>query len=242
MACGGGSVSAGERVRRVALLAQCPWCRSSSRLLVLLILLQANVTDAAALDAIFAERKYDAVIHFAALKVRRRRSRRALGYGRRRPQLCAASVAAPRLPPLPLPPVTLALPAAAAAATCCFRCCHRQAVGESVAKPLHYYENNIGGLLTVLKVMVTHGVKNIVFSSSATVYGAGSPPCTETSPTGADIQSPYGQTKHMAEVILRDFQKANPDCGVVLLRYFNPVGAHASGTIGEDPAGEWWSP
>lgn len=113
-----------------------------------------------------------------------------------------------------------------------------QAVGESVAKPLFYYENNIGGLLTVLKVMVKHGVKNIVFSSSATVYGAGSPPCTETSPTGADIQSPYGQTKFMAEVILRDFQKAHPDAGVVLLRYFNPVGAHASGTIGEDPAGE----
>ena len=112
-----------------------------------------------------------------------------------------------------------------------------QAVGESVAKPLEYYRNNIGGLLTLLGAMRTAGVKSIVFSSSATVYGSGVPPFQETSPTGTGITNPYGMTKHMAEIVLRDYAAAMPGFTAVLLRYFNPVGAHASGTIGEDPAG-----
>ena len=106
-----------------------------------------------------------------------------------------------------------------------------------MAKPLEYYRNNIGGLLNLLAAMRAADVRNIVFSSSATVYGSGTPPFKETSPTGAGITNPYGMTKHMAEIILRYFQAAHADNVVVLLRYFNPVGAHASGTIGEDPAG-----
>lgn len=80
-------------------------------------------------------------------------------------------------------------------------------------------------------------IPNFIFSSSATVYGSGAPPFTEASLTGPGITNPYGQTKYMAEQILRDVQKANPDMRVVLLRYFNPVGAHPSGTMGEDPQG-----
>ena len=110
-----------------------------------------------------------------------------------------------------------------------------KAVGESVAKPLEYYHNNITGTLILCDVMRNHGVKNIIFSSSATVYG--SPafiPITEACPKG-DITNPYGRTKGMLEQILTDFHTADPEWNVVLLRYFNPIGAHKSGKIGEDP-------
>lgn len=112
-----------------------------------------------------------------------------------------------------------------------------KAVGESVAKPLEYYHNNITGTLVLCDVMRKHGVKNIIFSSSATVYG--NPafiPITEECPKG-DITNPYGQTKGMLEQILMDFHRADPEWNVVLLRYFNPIGAHKSGIIGEDPKG-----
>ena len=112
-----------------------------------------------------------------------------------------------------------------------------KAVGESVAKPLEYYHNNITGTLTLMGVMDKVGVKNIVFSSSATVYG--SPeiiPITEECPKG-QCTNPYGWTKSMMEQIMTDLQKAHPEWNVILLRYFNPVGAHKSGRIGEDPKG-----
>jgi UDP-glucose 4-epimerase len=140
---------------------------------------QLDVLDAKALEKVLDSRKFDGVIHFAALK----------------------------------------------------------AVGESVSKPLAYYENNLGGLLSILEACRKYNIRNILFSSSATVYGNGNPPFTEQSPIGTGITNPYGQTKFMAEQILRDFQKANPSFSVALLRYFNPVGAHESGIIGEDPAG-----
>ncbi len=112
-----------------------------------------------------------------------------------------------------------------------------KAVGESVAKPYEYYENNIGGTLVLLDVMRRHGCKNIIFSSSATVYGNPAQiPITEECPKGR-CTNPYGQTKSMLEEILMDIQKADPQWNVVLLRYFNPIGAHASGTMGEDPNG-----
>ena len=112
-----------------------------------------------------------------------------------------------------------------------------KAVGESVAKPLEYYENNIGGTITLCDVMRNHGVKNIIFSSSATVYGDPAfIPITEECPKGT-CTNPYGWTKSMMEQIMTDVQKANPDMNVILLRYFNPVGAHESGRIGEDPKG-----
>lgn len=112
-----------------------------------------------------------------------------------------------------------------------------KAVGESVQKPLAYYKNNISGTLTLLDVMQKMGVKNIVFSSSATVYGdAEIIPITEDCPKG-QCTNPYGWTKSMMEQIMTDLQKANPDWNVILLRYFNPVGAHKSGRIGEDPKG-----
>jgi len=139
---------------------------------------QADLRDRAALDAIFAEWRFDAVVHFAGLK----------------------------------------------------------AVGESVAKPLDYYENNIGGTLTLCQAMAAAGVKNIVFSSSATVYGdPASVPIREDFPLAAT--NPYGRTKLFIEEILRDQQIADPGWNVILLRYFNPVGAHPSGRIGEDPNG-----
>lgn len=112
-----------------------------------------------------------------------------------------------------------------------------KAVGESVAKPLEYYHNNITGTLVLCDVMRNHGVKNIIFSSSATVYG--NPafiPITEACPKG-QITNPYGHTKGMLEQILTDFNTADPEWNIVLLRYFNPIGAHKSGTIGEDPKG-----
>ena len=116
-------------------------------------------------------------------------------------------------------------------------CAALKAVGESVSKPLEYYQNNITGTLTLMDIMRKAGVKNIVFSSSATVYG--SPeiiPITEECPKG-ECTNPYGWTKSMMEQIMTDTQKADPEWNVILLRYFNPVGAHKSGRIGEDPKG-----
>lgn len=111
-----------------------------------------------------------------------------------------------------------------------------KAVGESVSKPLEYYQNNLLSTLTLCNCMRKHGVHNLIFSSSATVYKAGSPmPVDETSDCGCT--NPYGWTKFMIEQILRDIAHAISDWSVVLLRYFNPIGAHESGRIGEDPAG-----
>ncbi len=112
-----------------------------------------------------------------------------------------------------------------------------KAVGESVAKPWSYYNNNITGTLNLCKVMMEHNVKNIIFSSSATVYGDPAEiPITESCPKG-DITNPYGHTKSMLEQMLSDIYKADNQWNVVLLRYFNPIGAHESGLIGEDPSG-----
>lgn len=112
-----------------------------------------------------------------------------------------------------------------------------KAVGESVEKPWEYYSNNIGGTLVLLDVMRKHGAKNFVFSSSATVYGDPAEiPITENCPKGI-CTNPYGWTKSMLEQILMDIQKADPEWNMVILRYFNPVGAHASGRIGENPKG-----
>jgi UDP-glucose 4-epimerase len=137
-----------------------------------------DVRDAAALDAVFAGRRIDAAVHFAALK----------------------------------------------------------AVGESTQKPLAYYANNLGGLLNLCEVMERHDSRTLVFSSSATVYGK-----PEALPIREDAAlaaaSPYGATKLMSENILRDIERADPRWKIALLRYFNPVGAHPSGQIGEDPRG-----
>ncbi|MCR5517288.1 MAG: UDP-glucose 4-epimerase GalE [Lachnospiraceae bacterium] len=112
-----------------------------------------------------------------------------------------------------------------------------KAVGESVVKPLEYYHNNITGTLILMDVMRNHGVKKIVFSSSATVYGKPAfVPITEECPKG-EITNPYGQTKSMLEQILIDYAKADEEFAVVILRYFNPIGAHESGLIGENPKG-----
>ena len=139
---------------------------------------EADMLDPAAMDAIFAAEKIDAVIHFAGLK----------------------------------------------------------AVGESCEKPWMYYNNNIVGTLNVLASMKKYGVKQFVFSSSATVYGDSKiVPVREDFPTSAT--NPYGQTKLMQEIMLTDIAKAEPDMAITLLRYFNPVGAHESGKIGEDPQG-----
>ncbi len=109
-----------------------------------------------------------------------------------------------------------------------------KAVGESVSRPVDYYRNNLSGTLNLLAAMRAHGVKKLVYSSSATVYGVPEHiPCTEDAPTSAT--NPYGWTKWMTEQILRDVCAADPGFSVVLLRYFNPVGAHESGLIGEDP-------
>ena len=111
-----------------------------------------------------------------------------------------------------------------------------KAVGESVAKPYEYYSNNIVSTLTLYKVMREFGCNALVFSSSATVYGMNNvAPYTEDMPTSAT--NPYGQTKFMQEIMLADIAKANPDFSVALLRYFNPIGAHESGCLGEDPNG-----
>ena len=139
---------------------------------------RASVCDAAAMDALFARQRIDAVVHFAAFK----------------------------------------------------------AVGESTQQPLRYYANNIGGLMTLAGAMRAHGVDRIVFSSSATVYGKpASLPIREDAATGAT--NPYGETKLIGETILRDMAAADTAWQVATLRYFNPVGAHASGRIGEDPRG-----
>ena len=112
-----------------------------------------------------------------------------------------------------------------------------KAVGESVAMPLEYYDNNLFSTVRLCEAMRDHGVKNIVFSSSATVYsGDNEMPLRESSRTGM-CTNPYGWTKYMSEQILRDTAKAVEDWSVVLLRYFNPIGAHKSGRIGEDPRG-----
>lgn len=122
----------------------------------------------------------------------------------------------------------------------CDACIHfagLKAVGESVEKPWEYYENNISGTLTLLDVLRKHNCKNIIFSSSATVYGDPKEiPITENCPKG-QCTNPYGWTKSMLEQVMIDIQKADPEWNVVLLRYFNPIGAHPSGTMGEDPNG-----
>ena len=143
-----------------------------------IVFYEADCCDKNAMRKIFAENKFDAVVHFAGYK----------------------------------------------------------AVGESVAKPLEYYRNNINSALVVAELMKEHGVPKLVFSSSATVYGTSqNVPLKETEPTGCT--NPYGWTKLMIEQILTDFAKANDSVSVTLLRYFNPVGAHPSGDIGEDPNG-----
>ena len=140
---------------------------------------EADILDRDAMNKIFDENTFDAVIHFAGLK----------------------------------------------------------AVGESVAKPIEYYQNNIGGTLVLTDVMRNHGCKNIIFSSSATVYGDPAfVPITEECPKG-QCTNPYGWSKSMLEQILTDLHTADSEWNVVLLRYFNPVGAHKSGTIGENPKG-----
>ena len=112
-----------------------------------------------------------------------------------------------------------------------------KAVGESVEKPLEYYENNLNGTFVLLDVMRKHNCKNIIFSSSATVYGDPAViPIPEDCPKG-QCTNPYGQTKSMLEQVMIDVQKADPEWNVVLLRYFNPIGAHPSGKIGENPNG-----
>ncbi len=112
-----------------------------------------------------------------------------------------------------------------------------KAVGESVQKPLEYFDNNVNGTLVLCDVMRKFGCKKMVFSSSATVYGMNNPsPLDETMPVGA-VTNPYGRTKFMIEGILEDICTSDPDWSVVLLRYFNPIGAHKSGRIGENPNG-----
>ena len=112
-----------------------------------------------------------------------------------------------------------------------------KAVGESTQNPLSYFQNNVEGTLCLIDTMGRNDVKNIIFSSSATVYSLGeNPPFTEDTPTGK-VTNPYGRTKFMVEEILKDLASANPKMAVTILRYFNPVGAHTSGLIGEDPMG-----
>lgn len=120
---------------------------------------------------------------------------------------------------------------------CCIHFAGLKAVGESVSMPWEYYDNNINGTLVLLDVLRKNNCKNIIFSSSATVYGAPAMiPITEECPKG-QCTNPYGQTKSMLEQIMMDMQKADPQWNMVLLRYFNPIGAHKSGTIGEAPNG-----
>jgi len=112
-----------------------------------------------------------------------------------------------------------------------------KAVGESVEQPLLYYRTNIDASLALLEVMEKHGVRKLVFSSSATVYGSAPIPYTEDYPAGQGITNPYGQTKYMIEQIMRDTAAARPENAFTILRYFNPIGAHPSGLIGEYPQG-----
>lgn len=119
----------------------------------------------------------------------------------------------------------------------CIHFASLKAVGESVEKPWEYYHNNITGTLVLTEVMKKHGVKKMIFSSSATVYGSPKEiPITEECPKGT-CTNPYGWTKSMLEQILTDMQKADPEWNVVLLRYFNPIGAHPTGLMGENPNG-----
>lgn len=111
-----------------------------------------------------------------------------------------------------------------------------KAVGESVRNPLSYYDNNVIGSTVLMEAMANHGVQKLVFSSSATVYGSAPYPYIESSQTGVGITNPYGQTKYMVEQIMQDTANADPANQFVALRYFNPVGAHPSGDIGEDPS------
>ena len=121
--------------------------------------------------------------------------------------------------------------------TSCIHFAGLKAVGESVEKPWEYYHNNLTGTLILVDVLKKYGAKNLIFSSSATVYGDPAQiPITEECPKG-QCTNPYGWTKSMLEQILTDIQKADPDWNIVLLRYFNPIGAHKSGKIGEDPKG-----
>ena len=121
--------------------------------------------------------------------------------------------------------------------TACIHFAGLKAVGESVAKPWEYYQNNIAGTLVLVDVMRKHNCKNIIFSSSATIYGDPAIiPITEECPKGI-CTNPYGWTKSMLEQVLSDIQKADPEWNVIILRYFNPIGAHKSGTIGENPNG-----
>lgn len=112
-----------------------------------------------------------------------------------------------------------------------------KAVGESVAKPLEYYRNNLDSSLSLLETMRDFKVEKLIFSSSATVYGNQPAPFSENMPTGQGITNPYGQTKFMIEQFIKDFCIANPDFQATILRYFNPIGAHESGLIGENPNG-----
>ena len=113
-----------------------------------------------------------------------------------------------------------------------------KAVGESVEQPLAYYRNNLDATLSLCEVMQDQGIKKLIFSSSATVYGTPQElPLKETTQTGVGITNPYGQTKYMIEQILRDLVVSDPSWQITALRYFNPIGAHASGLIGEDPGG-----
>ena len=113
-----------------------------------------------------------------------------------------------------------------------------KAVGESVAKPLEYYDNNLVSTMTLLEAMREHNVKQLVFSSSATVYGSPSElPLRETSTVGVGLTNPYGKTKYMIEQIIQDYCATDPAFEATILRYFNPIGAHQSGQIGEDPNG-----
>jgi len=112
-----------------------------------------------------------------------------------------------------------------------------KSVGESIEQPLVYYSQNLNGTLCLLEMMKKYNCRKFIFSSSATVYGTQEPPLLETHQTGAGLTNPYGQTKYFQEQILQDFSKVHPDFEITLLRYFNPVGAHSSGLIGEDPSG-----
>ena len=112
-----------------------------------------------------------------------------------------------------------------------------KAVGESVEKPLLYYQNNLDSTLVLLAAMQAHGVKKLVFSSSATVYGSAPVPYAEGAVVGQGITNPYGKTKYFIEEIIRDVSAADEEFEATILRYFNPIGAHPSGRIGEDPSG-----
>ena len=116
-------------------------------------------------------------------------------------------------------------------------CAGLKAVGESTEKPLLYYRNNIDASLSLLESMQKHHVNKLIFSSSATVYGTAPIPYSENSQVGVGITNPYGQTKYMIEQIISDYAAANPESTCCILRYFNPIGAHESGLIGEDPDG-----